>query len=128
MATGDEAWVLKFREILAKTIIEHGSVISTDANFYGWGDYEATMHLRDGDWHGQAAPACPVAQHLQPSEDEWSEFEGTFVEHNVPRHGMQMTFTCKCGLLKDRTLRYEGNVAEMISSVITSAILPPTND
>lgn len=110
-------WVERFREALARTIIQHGRVIAKDANFYGWADFPATEHLRDyGD-------NCPIVKHEVPTEDTWDEFEGTFHEGDTTRHGMQMKITCECGQIKGRYLRYEGNVGEMISDIITNAIL-----
>ncbi len=117
----DSAWVERFREVVAQTIIQHGRVVSADASFYGWTDFEATEHLRS------YGGSCPVVGHGTPSEDSWDEFQGTFYEGDTTQHGMQMTVTCECGQITDQILRYEGNVSEMISSIITNAVLGKTD-
>jgi len=101
----------EYTALLTKFIIKFGTLVMTGSQAYGWiaEDYsEGIKHIRQ----------CGFDVDKLEEEYDWSEFAGTFADHDDHKTGMQMTVTCTCGAYAKRAIRWDGRVAEAIRGVL----------
>lgn len=103
----------EYDKCLREAVLVHGTVVDTQASIYGWMDYDNWNHSK----------MCKVISTKVPYEDKWNEFAGTFYTGDTTKHGVAVDGVhCACGLIKDRTFRWEAEAPEMIEKVFTIAI------
>lgn len=109
------SWKDEYKRAAGLFVLKHGSWRSMrDDHYlvYGW--------LAD-DWER-------MARHLEThaldeitlsdfTDVEWSEFESTFTD-NSEHHGVEITVTCSCGQIRDRVIRYEGSLGEILQGIL----------
>jgi len=82
-----------------------------EANVYGWVDYEAQDHIREG---------CRwiVPEGAVMYERTYSQFQDTFTE-NSEDHGVNVRGArCACGKYTDVILRWDGSVTDMLHTIL----------
>jgi hypothetical protein len=111
----------EYRAALARVVAAKGFVVKEHPSFYWWIDYEASEHLGLRDSGAGCMVIVPVT--ARGREDEWEEFEGTFYEGDTTHHGATVDgISCACGLLTNRSLRWEASVHEVAEAVFVEAL------
>jgi hypothetical protein len=102
---------IEYRRALSAATVKHGSVLRE----------KPTSFYRQYDRSIRHAPNCVITVRGQVQEDTWYEFQGTFAnDHTV--HGIVATgVTCSCGVLKDRTIRWQASTSEVALAVFEEA-------
>lgn len=101
----------RYQRALRRLLIKNGTLVTTRGQGFGWiaEDYEEGMkHIR----------SCGYDVSRLEEDASWTEFAGTFAEHDTYKYGMEMIVTCTCGEYKDRMIRWDGRVAEAIRDII----------
>jgi hypothetical protein len=104
----------EYQRALTRATARHGSIVSRDASFYGWTDWDASTHAQRCD--------VRVPEGAEVSEVSWDEFRGTFYEGDTTVHGVEVDgASCRCGQIKDRRVRWSATVQEVAEAVFTEA-------
>lgn len=104
----------EYEKVLRRVIAKHGTVVSLNASFYGWG----APDIR----HGQED--CPITITGRAIETYWGEFVGTFYEGDTTVTGLEATgATCECGAVQDRSMRWRAEVSEVAEAVFEEMLL-----
>lgn len=107
-AATEELQNLMFRHVLAE-----GEIVRPDASYYGWTDYNMTMH----------AQSCRVILGKNPKlvETIIGEFQGTFYEGDTSVAVLQIDgVSCACGKIKNRMIRSTGSIGELMFSLFNN--------
>lgn len=102
----------EYEAALGCAAVTHGSVLKNEGRSqFSLYDYAATGH-----------PATCETSVTSVEEDVWHEFAGTFATTNdTRRHGVVASgVTCACGLLTNRTVRWEASVSEITETLFTA--------
>lgn len=99
----------RYQRALKRLLIKKGSLVITSGTAFGWVDYgDGMAHIR----------SCGFDVSRIEEDASWTEFAGTFADHDDWHHGMEMVVTCTCGKYTDRMVRWDGRVAEAIRDII----------
>lgn len=104
----EELQNLMFRHVLAE-----GSIVRTNASYYGWLDYDLTTHAEN----------CRVILGKNPKlvEEYIGEFQGTFYDGDTTVAVLQVDgVSCVCGKIKNRMIRTTGNIGELMFSLFNN--------
>lgn len=102
---------VEYDRILGKLTVRNGSLLKQNP----------TSRFMLYDRHTIAHAGGCVTSVAKVEEDIWYEFQGTFAnDHSV--HGITATgVTCTCGVLQDRTFRWQASVSEVAEAVFEEA-------
>lgn len=102
----------EYDQALMAVTVRNGYLMDTRQTRFHNYDWKLTGHPRE----------CPTTAQ-KVNEDVWYEFAGTFASTNDQRkHGICATgVSCACGALKDRTIRWEASVSEIMEIVFEEA-------
>lgn len=104
----------EYEKVLRRVIAKHGTVVSLNASFYGWGAWDIR--------HGQ--DPCPITVTGRAHETYWGEFMGTFYEGDTTVTGIEADgANCECGAVKDRSMRWRASVSEVAEAVFGEMLL-----
>lgn len=92
-----------YKYLIANVVASHGSPVSKGNNTYGWHDSKASSHVS----------SCGIGYVTDAQEETWSEWAGTFAEHDNYVQGITGMAACNCGRWRG-TLRWEGSPSEAI--------------
>lgn len=93
-------WQLHYKHALAHAVVQHGSFMSMNASYYGWQDYELNVEKPK------------VLAVLNVQEDQWGEFEGTFVTSEDEHTGFTAVVILEGN--RCRKMRWETNISEAV--------------
>lgn len=104
---------------IAETVARLGSAVALDEDQYGWKDFEAIKHrkgLEPVAYKYVAELECPWICPEDPEIEEVyiSEFLDTMTDNSDTAMINLFHVDCACGKYTDRTIRYEGTIAEFI--------------
>lgn len=104
----------KYRKRLSQAIWNRGSPVSTGRDtFYGWADYDATMHARE----------CKLKSYEKILEVDWYQFVSTFDDASH-EYGLEMTGVyCACGQIKNRVFRLNETFGVVMREMFKGDIL-----
>lgn len=97
-----------YRKALARVLVRKGAVVDVEPSYYGWQDYDATIHLLE----------CGPGRVRELKEDHWHEFTNTFDEGDDSHTGVSATVTCRCDLVKSRQVRYTGTIHQLLAATL----------
>ena len=106
----------EYDKAMMAAAMKHGIPVSRDASTYGWADYDAASHIREG------CHAVTTAKSTAEG-DTWDEFVDTFYEGDTSQHGITVDkVTCACGEIgKDRQIRWKADMQEVAEAVFEEA-------
>lgn len=104
----------EYDRALARAAAKNGRIVSTDASFYGWSDWDAYEHMKN------CAVVVPAT--AKAVETTWEEFEDTYYEGDTTHTGVVVKgVSCRCGQYTDRNVQWEATVREVAEAVFTEA-------
>lgn len=96
-------WKTLFNHAVVKLVLAEGRLMSFNASYYGWGDYNSKLKNED------------IVAVFNLQEDYWDEFEGTFVTSQDSHTGFKCEVMFNDGTFRE--LRFEGDMAEIIRKI-----------
>ncbi len=97
-------WRDGFHHAMAVFLAENGSVMRWSDGYYGWQEYDY--------------PKKSVRAVFNVKEDFWEEFDHTFADESLHRHGVTGEVLFEDGT--QRYMRWEGDIREVMSNVISN--------
>lgn len=102
-APDEVSWKPLFNHAVVNLILAEGRLVSFNANYYGWSDYYSELKNED------------VVAVFNLKEDEWDEFEGTFVTQQDSHTGFKCEVMFKDGTFRE--LRLEGDMGSIMRKI-----------
>lgn len=99
----NSGWEANYNHELAKMVAKEGSLVSEGDTYYGWHDFSR---------NGRQAKVAVV---LNVKEDRWTEFAGTFADHDDEGTGFSADVILEDGSV--RKMRYEASVDTVLREI-----------
>lgn len=100
-------WRDGYNHALADFLVANGSVMQLDDGYYGWYDHD---FMRD------TYPKLEIIAVLNVKEDYWDEFDHTFADDSLHKHGIRGQVFFSNGM--QRYMRWEGDIRQAMTGVL----------
>lgn len=113
------SWQEEGRAVLKAVVAAYGGVVHVQDSYYGRSfDRYAERHRIECGWDSASVNAATL------EIETLTEFTDTFNDPNEQEVVELGPVDCKCGALRDRTVRYTGGLAELIRLMIAEEEVP----
>lgn len=100
-------WRDGYNNALAKFLVENGAVMQLSDGYYGWYDY---------DFMKENFNKLDIIAVLNVKEDYWDEFDHTFADDSLHKHGIRGQVFFSNGI--QRYMRWEGDIRQVMAGVL----------